>query len=99
MSEYHNNTHPVITIIITRSINRCNASATNAAKNQEVLKWETSGRLGTFMPQISHDENIKNNNKTHNKELAKTLKKYSHVTIAPRFTCATLTGQATQIVD
>jgi hypothetical protein len=34
-------------------------------------KWETSGRLGIFMPQISRNENTENNNKTHNEELAK----------------------------
>jgi hypothetical protein len=34
-------------------------------------KQETSGRLGIFMPQISHDENVKNNNKTLDEELAK----------------------------
>jgi hypothetical protein len=34
-------------------------------------KQETSGRLGIFMPQISRDENIENNNKTRDEEPAK----------------------------
>jgi hypothetical protein len=34
-------------------------------------KQETSGRLGIFMPQISHDENVENNNKTRDEELAR----------------------------
>jgi hypothetical protein len=34
-------------------------------------KRETSGRFGIFMPQISHDENAKNSNKTCNEELVK----------------------------
>jgi hypothetical protein len=37
-------------------------------------KQETSGRLGMFMPQISRDKNIKNNNKTRGEELAKNNK-------------------------
>jgi hypothetical protein len=40
-------------------------------------KGETSGRLGIFMPQISRNENVKNNNKTRDEELAKNNKKYS----------------------
>jgi hypothetical protein len=34
-------------------------------------KWETSGRLGMFMPQISHNKNVENNNNTSDEELAK----------------------------
>jgi hypothetical protein len=34
-------------------------------------KQETSGRLGVFMPQISPNENVENNNKTCDEELAK----------------------------
>ncbi len=32
-------------------------------------KQETSGRLGIFIPQISRDKNIENNNKTRDKKL------------------------------
>jgi hypothetical protein len=62
-------------------------------------KWETSGRLGIFMPQISRDENTKNNNKTRNEELAKNNKKYGHVTLAPRVRCPTLAGGATHTIN
>jgi hypothetical protein len=34
-------------------------------------KRGTSGRFGIFMPQISHNKNVKNNNKTHDEELEK----------------------------
>jgi hypothetical protein len=44
------------------------------------------------MPQISRDENVEINNKTHDEELAKTIKKHSHVTLAPCITCTTLAG-------
>jgi hypothetical protein len=48
-------------------------------------KRETSGRLGIFMPQISCNKNIENNNKTHNEELAKQQHKIQpHVTYATR---------------
>jgi hypothetical protein len=48
--------------------------------------------LGIFIPQISRDDNVKNNNKTSDNELAKNNKKHSHVTLAPWVTCATLAG-------
>ena len=38
-------------------------------------KQETSGRLGIFMPQISRDENVENNNKTRDKKLVYNNKK------------------------
>jgi hypothetical protein len=41
----------------------------NATTIRRSSKQETSGRLGIFMPQISRDENIENNNKTQDKEL------------------------------
>ncbi len=62
-------------------------------------KWETSGRLGIFTPQISRDKNVENNNKTHDKELVKNNKKHIHVTLVPRVTRGTLNGQATQLTD
>jgi hypothetical protein len=34
-------------------------------------KQETSSRLGIFMPQISRDESVDNNKKTHDEELMK----------------------------
>jgi hypothetical protein len=37
-------------------------------------KQEISGRLRIFMPQIPHDKNVKNNNKTHDEELSKNKK-------------------------
>jgi hypothetical protein len=55
-----------------RSIKRRNASAKNTTTSRS-SKQETSGRLGIFMPQISRDKNVKNNNKTRNEELAKKL--------------------------
>jgi hypothetical protein len=43
---------------------------------------ETSGRLGIFMPQISCNKNIKNNNKTHDEELVK-----KQLKLPPHDTC------------
>ncbi len=47
-------------------------------------KQDTSGRLGKFMPQISHDKNIKINNKHAMKNSWKIKTKHSHV---PHDTC------------
>ncbi len=66
-----------------RSVDCRNASAKNTTTSRS-SKQETSGRLGIFMPQISRDENIENNNKTRNEELAKKQNK-----MQPRDTCAT----------
>jgi hypothetical protein len=41
------------------------------ARTRRSSKQETSGRLGIFMPEISRNENVENNNKTRNEELAK----------------------------
>jgi hypothetical protein len=69
--EYHNDTHPTTTIIVKGA----SIAVTQVQQMQPITrrssKQETSGRLGIFMPQISHDENVKNNNKTSNDELAK----------------------------
>jgi hypothetical protein len=54
-------------------------AATEARQMQTKIrrssKQETSGRLGIFMPQISHDKNVKNNKKTQDKELVYNNKK------------------------
>ncbi len=97
--EYHKDTHPATTIIIKGA----SIAATQMQRMQPITrrssKWETSGRLGIFMPQISRDENTKNNNKTRNEELAKNNKKYGHVTLAPRVRCPTLAGGATHTIN
>jgi hypothetical protein len=46
-------------------------------------KQETSGRLGIFMPWISHDGKVENSNKTRDGELAKNNKR-----LQPSDTCA-----------
>jgi hypothetical protein len=51
------------------------------------------------MPQISQNKDDENNNKTHDKELAKNNKKHSHVTLAPHVTHATLAGRVTQTIN
>ncbi len=43
-------------------------------RTRRSCKWETSGRLGIFMPQISCNENIKNITKHAMKNLPKTIK-------------------------
>ncbi len=62
-------------------------AATQARRTQprtrRSSKWETSGRLGIFMPQISGNENVGIKTK-HDKELVRNNKK-----IQPRDTCAT----------
>jgi hypothetical protein len=62
-------------------------------------KQETSGRLGEFMPQISHNKNVEINNKTYDKELTKNNKKHSHVTLVPCVMRPTLAGQVMQTID
>ncbi len=52
-----------------RSVNRRDGSAMNATTIRRSSKQETSSRLGIFMPQISRDKNVENNNKTRDKEL------------------------------
>jgi hypothetical protein len=41
------------------------------ATTRRSSKQEASGRLGILMPQISHDENVENNNITCDEELTK----------------------------
>jgi hypothetical protein len=51
------------------------------------------------MPQISCNENVEINNKTHDKELAKNNKKHSLVTLVPGVMHTMLAGQAMQKIN
>ena len=62
-------------------------------------KQETSGRLGIFMPQISHNENVENNKKHAIKNSQRNDKKCSHMTLAPPVMHGTLAGRATHTIN
>jgi hypothetical protein len=82
--EYHDDTHPATTTTVKGVSIAVAQVRQTQLRTRRSSKWETSGRLGTFMLQISRDKNVKNNNKTYNKELVKNNKR-----IQPRVTCAT----------
>ncbi len=83
-----------------RKVDCRNASATSTTTRRSSKK-ETSGRLGIFMPQISH--NKKRTSRTTKKHTIKNLqwnyKKCSHVTLMPRVMCATLAEWAMHTID
>ncbi len=69
--EYHNDTHPTMTIIVKGALIAATQARQMQARTRRSSKQETSGRLGIFMPQISCDENVENNNETRDEELVK----------------------------
>ncbi len=73
--EYHDDTHPATTIIVTGASN-AGTQARRMQNKKRHSKQETLGRLGKIMPQISHNERGFNN-KTYKKDFASKTKKWS----------------------
>ncbi len=69
--EYHNDTHPVTTIIVEGASIAAMQAHWTQPRTRRSSKRKTSGRLGIFMPQISRNKNVENNNKTRDEELVK----------------------------
>jgi hypothetical protein len=91
--EYHNDTHPATTIIVTGASITAMQVWWLPPWTRRPPKQETSGRLGKFMPLISRNK-CGINNKTCKKELVSRTKNEAAVSCMPRITHTMLAGQA-----